>query len=138
MNEINTYIDHTLLAATASRSDILQVCDEAKHYHTASVCVNSCWVPLVRDALKDSGVKVCTVVGFPLGAMSTIGKAAETRQAVSDGAEEIDMVINVGFIKGGQWDAVEQDIAAVVAFLASEGAGYITGHELHVNGGMYM
>ena len=114
MNDINTYIDHTLLAAGATREDILLVCNEAKGYHTASVCVNSGWVPLVRDALKDSGVKVCTVVGFPLGAMSTEGKAAETRQAVSDGAEEVDMVINLGLLKGGEWEAVERDIAAVV------------------------
>ena len=117
MNEIqdlNRYIDHTLLAAAATREDILQVCDEAKGYRTASVCVNSCWVPLVHRALSGSGVKTCTVVGFPLGAMSTAGKAAETRQAVTDGAEEIDMVINLGLVKSGEWDAVQTDIAAVV------------------------
>ena len=122
MIELNACIDHTLLAANASRADILRVCAEARQYRTASVCVNSCWVPLVRGALSGSGVKTCTVVGFPLGAMSTAGKAAETRQAVSDGAEEIDMVINIGLIKSGEWDAVQADIAAVVRAAAPDAA----------------
>lgn len=114
MDRLNTYIDHTLLAANASKTDILRVCGEARHLATASVCVNSCWVPLVAAQLAGTGVKTCAVVGFPLGAMSTPGKAAETRQAVLDGAEEIDMVLNVGFVKSGDWDAVQRDIAAVV------------------------
>ena len=112
---INTYIDHTLLKADASRADIVRVCGEAKEYHTASVCVNSCWVRLVHDELAGSGVLTCCVVGFPLGAMSTRGKADETRQAVRDGAQEVDMVVNVGFIKSGEWDAVREDIASVVS-----------------------
>lgn len=112
--ELHAYIDHTLLKADACRADIVRVCAEARQYHTASVCVNSCWVPLVRAELAGSGVKTCTVVGFPLGAMSTAGKAGEARQAVADGAEEVDMVINVGLIKGGEWDAVQSDVAAVV------------------------
>ncbi|MEG1523778.1 MAG: deoxyribose-phosphate aldolase [Clostridia bacterium] len=115
MTEINRYIDHTLLKANATRADIVRVCDEAKHFHTASVCINSCWVRLVHELLAGSDVKTCTVVGFPLGAMSTAAKAEETRLAVRDGAEEIDMVINVGYVKAGEWDAVKADIAAVVA-----------------------
>lgn len=114
MVALNGLIDHTLLAPAASREEILRVCDEAKQLHTASVCVNSCYVPLVHEALAGSGVKTCSVVGFPLGAMSTAGKAAETRQAVRDGADEIDMVLNVGFLKSGDTDAVQRDIAAVV------------------------
>lgn len=112
--ELAAKIDHTLLKANATRSDILRVCDEAKRYHTASVCVNSCWASVVHDALKGSGVKVCCVVGFPLGAMSTAAKAFETEQAVNDGAEEIDMVINVGMARAGEWEAVQKDIKAVV------------------------
>ncbi len=120
MIELNSYIDHTLLAANACRADIVRVCAEARQYRTASVCVNSCWVPLIHGELAGSGVKACTVVGFPLGAMSTAGKTAETRQAVSDGAEEIDMVINIGLIKSGEWDAVQADIAAVVRAAAPD------------------
>ena len=112
---INTYLDHTLLKANASRGDILKVCEEAKAYKTASVCVNTCWAKTVHEALKGSGVKTCVVVGFPLGAMLTEGKAEEARLAVANGAEEVDMVINVGFIKGNEWDLVKGDIAAVVA-----------------------
>lgn len=112
---INRYIDHTLLKADASRADIVRVCAEAKEYHTASVCVNSCWVRLVHEELSGSGVLTCCVVGFPLGAMSTRGKADETRQAVRDGAQEVDMVINVGFVKSGEWDAVREDITSVVS-----------------------
>ena len=107
-------IDHTLLRATATREEILHICEEAKQYGTASVCVNSCYAALVHEALRGSGVMTCCVVGFPLGAMSTAAKAAETRLAVRDGAEEIDMVQNLGYVKGGEWDLVEQDIAAVV------------------------
>ena len=107
-------IDHTLLRATATREEILHICEEAKQYGTASVCVNSCYAALVHEALRGSGVMTCCVVGFPLGAMSTAAKAAETQLAVRDGAEEIDMVQNLGYVKGGEWDLVEQDIAAVV------------------------
>ncbi len=108
------YLDHTLLKPDATRSDILRVVEEAKAYHTASVCVNGCWASLVSEHLRGSGVKTCVVVGFPLGAMSSIAKAAETKAAVLDGAEEIDMVLNVGLVKGGEWELAERDIAAVV------------------------
>lgn len=116
-------IDHTLLRADATRADILQVCREARQYGFASVCVNSYWVPLVAKELAGSQVKVCTVVGFPLGAMSTEGKVAETEAALRAGAREIDMVQNIGALRTGGTDAVRNDIAAVVA--AAHGAGAI-------------
>lgn len=112
--ELAKYIDHTLLNPSATPNDILTICEEAKYYKTASVCVNSCYVPLVHQALLGSGVMTCCVVGFPLGAMSTEAKAEEARLAVQDGAEEIDMVQNIGYVKAGEWTKVEQDIAAVV------------------------
>lgn len=112
--ELAAKIDHTLLKADATRADILRVCEEAKTYHTASVCVNAFWVPAVAEALAGSGVKTCCVVGFPLGAMSSAAKAFEAREAVAAGAQEVDMVLNVGLARGDEWDAVEADIAAVV------------------------
>ncbi len=115
MNPLHTYIDHTLLKSDATRMDVLRAVEEARFYETASVCVNPCYVSLVREHLLGSGVKICTVVGFPLGATSTAAKAVETALAVRDGAEEIDMVINVGLVKDGAWDEVRSDIAAVVA-----------------------
>ena len=115
IENINRYIDHTLLKAGASRDDVVRICEEAKAYHTASVCVNSCWASLVHKELAGSGVMTCCVVGFPLGAMSTASKAFEAKQAVQGGADEVDMVINVGLIKSEDWEAVESDIAAVVA-----------------------
>ena len=115
MNAINTYIDHTLLKPEATPAQIRQLCAEAREYKFASVCVNSCYASLVAEELKGSGVKTCCVIGFPLGAMSTAAKAAETALTVADGAEEIDMVINVGAAKAGNWEYVEKDIAAVVA-----------------------
>ena len=115
MNAINTYIDHTLLKPEATPAQIRQLCAEAREYQFASVCVNSCYARLVADELRGSGVKTCCVIGFPLGAMSTAAKAAETALTVADGAEEIDMVINVGAAKAGNWEYVEKDIAAVVA-----------------------
>lgn len=118
--ERNKYIDHTLLKADATRKDIEKLCAEAKQYDFASVCVNTYWVPLCASELKDSDVFVCCVVGFPLGAMSTQAKAFETRQAVKDGADEIDMVINIGELKNGNDEAVLRDIEAVVQ--AAEGA----------------
>ena len=107
-------IDHTLLKANATRAQIEQLCDEAAEHTFASVCVNSCWVSLAADRLAATPVKVCTVIGFPLGAMSTAGKAAEATCAVADGADELDMVINVGQLVAGEDDAVRADIAAVV------------------------
>lgn len=113
--EINRYIDHTLLAADATKDRIIKLCNEAKEYKFASVCVNSCWVRLCADLLKGSDVEVCTVVGFPLGAMVTKAKAYEAECAVSDGADEVDMVINIGDLKDGDYKAVEDDIRAVKA-----------------------
>lgn len=113
MKDIAQYIDHTLLAADATQEKISKLCKEAAQWHFASVCVNSCWVPACVERLKDTGVNVCTVVGFPLGAMSTAAKAFEARQAVEDGANEIDMVINIGWLKDGRDDLVEADIRAV-------------------------
>ena len=108
-------IDHTLLAPTATRADIVRVCEEARSHGFASVCVNSTWIGLVARLLEGSTVMPICVVGFPLGAASTAAKANETLQAVADGAREIDMVINIGWLKGGDHDAVFADIAAVVA-----------------------
>ncbi|OCG10195.1 deoxyribose-phosphate aldolase [Gilliamella sp. wkB178] len=107
------YIDHTLLAMNATEDQIRKLCDEAKEYHFYSVCVNSGYVPLVANLLKGSDVKVCSVVGFPLGAMLTSVKAYETEMAIKAGAQEIDMVINVGWLKSNDWDAVKNDINAV-------------------------
>lgn len=107
------YFDHTILKADAKKEDIEKICKEAIEYNFASVCVNSYWTKYVTELLKNSGVSVCTVVGFPLGAMSTKAKAYETKCAVLDGADEIDMVINVGQLKAGNTSEVLCDIEAV-------------------------
>ena len=112
--ELAKMIDHTILKANATQSDIEKLCDEAKKYNFASVCVNPYWVPLASDLLKNSTVKVCTVIGFPLGATSSESKAYETEIAILQGADEVDMVINVGAMKNNQTDIVENDILAVV------------------------
>jgi deoxyribose-phosphate aldolase len=116
-------IDHTILKPDATRLEVLGVCSEALHYTFASVCVNSCWVPAVVAELAGSSVKTCTVVGFPLGASSTAAKVAETLDAIAQGATEIDMVLNIGALKGGEETLAEVDIAAVVS--ASHNAGAI-------------
>lgn len=123
-DEINpaSLIDHTLLKPEATREDIVKVCGEAKEHGFASVCVNSYWTALVASELRGTGVKVCSVVGFPLGAMLTEIKAAETAAAVRLGAREIDMVINVGALRGGERQAVREDIAAVVKEAHASGA----------------
>ncbi|MBT8260854.1 MAG: deoxyribose-phosphate aldolase [Flavobacteriaceae bacterium] len=113
MKSLNKYIDHTLLKPTATESDIILLCEEAKQYNFFSVCINSCFVKLAKIILKDSSVKVCTVVGFPLGAMETTSKAFEAKTAIENGADEIDMVINIGFLKSRDYDAVLNDISAV-------------------------
>lgn len=113
--QLARYIDHTLLKPTATRADIVRVCEEARAHGFASVCVNSTWIGLVARLLEGSRVMPICVVGFPLGAMVTAAKAAETRQAISDGAQEIDMVIDIGALKGGDHDRVFDDIQAVVA-----------------------
>ena len=111
--ELNRYIDHTLLKADALPAQIETLCLEAREHRFASVCVNTCHVPLAARLLAGSGVAVCCVVGFPLGASLTGAKAAEAALAVDAGATEVDMVINVGFAKAGDWNAVEADIRAV-------------------------
>ncbi|MBQ0042663.1 MAG: deoxyribose-phosphate aldolase [Lachnospiraceae bacterium] len=105
--------DHTILKADATSEQVRAIVEEAKEYGFASVCVNSYYTKYVAELLKGSGVKTCTVVGFPLGQMSTKAKCAETQIAVEDGAEEIDMVINVGALKEGLYDEVKEDIAQV-------------------------
>lgn len=109
------FIDHTLLKPDATRDDIIKLCQEAKTHGFASVCVNPHYVKLCAAMLRDSSVKVCSVVGFPLGASSTRVKTYETQVACEDGATEIDMVINVGELKSKNYDLVEADIASVVA-----------------------
>lgn len=113
--QLNKYIDHTLLKADATQDKIDVLCEEAKTYDFASVCVNTYWVRHCAEKLAGSDVMVCTVIGFPLGAMSTAAKAFETRQAIMDGAQEIDMVLNIGELKAGHFDQVSEDIKAVVA-----------------------
>lgn len=113
METLARYIDHTLLAADATEDMIVKLCKEAKEYKFASVCVNSCHVALASRLLKDSDVNVCTVVGFPLGAMSTKAKAYEASLAVVEGATEVDMVINIGALKDKRYDEVEKDIREV-------------------------
>jgi deoxyribose-phosphate aldolase len=110
---LNQYIDHTLLKATATAAEIKQLCAEAREQKFFSVCVNSAWVPLAAAELKGSGVAVCSVVGFPLGAMSTEAKVFEAKTAIAQGAGEIDMVINVGQLKSGLKDAVREEIRAI-------------------------
>ena len=114
MGNIAGMIDHTLLKAAATSADIKKICAEAREYKFASVCVNSCYAKLVTEQLAGTGVKTCCVVGFPLGAMSTEAKAYEAKCAVADGAGEIDMVVNVGALKEGNDQFVEDDIRAVV------------------------
>jgi deoxyribose-phosphate aldolase len=113
-SEIARYIDHTLLKPTATREQIVKVCEEARKYGFASVCVNSVWIGLAAKLLEGSRSMAICVVGFPLGAMATRSKSLETREAIADGADEIDMVINIGALKGGQHDLVFDDIKAVV------------------------
>ena len=112
--EFAALIDHTLLRPEATRADILQLCEDARQYGFASVCVNPCWVPLAARQLRGTAVKVCSVVGFPLGATLSAVKRQETAQAIKLGAQEIDMVINVGALRGGDLEAVRLDIRGVV------------------------
>ena len=112
--ELARYIDHTLLKTDAQRADVAKLIEEAKAYHFASVCVSPIWVSYVSDALRGSGVKTCTVIGFPQGATPSAVKAFETKQAVADGADEVDMVIAVGRLKDGDDAYVKADIEAVV------------------------
>ena len=112
--EYASMIDHTLLKADATRSQIEKLCSEASEFEFASVCVNPTWVKYSAELLKDSKVKVCTVIGFPLGASTSEVKAFETKNAIANGAEEIDMVINIGALKNQEFDLVREDIKQVV------------------------
>ena len=114
MKNIEKYIDHTLLKPDATRDMIENLCKEAIEYGFYSVCINSYYVNLCRDILNGSNVKICSVVGFPLGAMSSEAKAYEARCAIENGAQEIDMVINIGELKDKEYDSVLNDIASVV------------------------
>jgi len=108
------FVDHTLLKAEATKAEIEKLCAEAKQYKFAAVCVNGTWVELCAKLLQGTGVAVASVVGFPLGAMTMRSKAAEAREAVASGAREIDMVIQLGRLKSGLWQCVEDDIRSVV------------------------
>lgn len=120
--DVARLIDHTLLAPDATEKQIEQLCQEAKQYRFASVCVNPTWVPLARNLLVDSPVKVATVVGFPLGATFPEVKAFEAERAIQAGAHEIDMVINIGRLKSGTHQVVFHDVTSVVAVARRSGA----------------
>lgn len=111
--KISKYIDHTVLAADADEKKIEKLCQEARDNDFASVCVNTCWVKKCAELLKGTDVNVCTVVGFPLGAMDTEAKAFEAALAVKNGATEVDMVLNVGYMKSGMYAEAEEDIRKV-------------------------
>jgi deoxyribose-phosphate aldolase len=111
---LNKYIDHTILKPETTQEQVEKILSEAKEYDFASVCVNPTWVSLAAESLKDSDVKVCTVIGFPLGANTSAVKAFETEDAIANGADEIDMVINIGALKAGNDALVLDDIKAVV------------------------
>ena len=112
--KLNKYIDHTILKPETTQKQVEKILSEPKEYDFASVCVNPTWVSLAAESLKDSDVKVCTVIGFPLGANTSAVKAFETEDAIANGADEIDMVINVGALKAGNDALVLDDIKAVV------------------------
>lgn len=111
--ELNRYIDHTVLKATTTVEDIKKLCAEAKEFNFYSVCVNGAYVPLANEELKGSQVKIAAVIGFPLGAMTKEAKVFEAKECITNGASEIDMVINIGFAKSGQMDKVEDEIRAI-------------------------
>ena len=111
--QIQDYIDHTLLKPTAIPSDIEKLCQEAKDYKFQAVCVNGCYTKFAKEQLKNSQVKLAVVVGFPLGAMSTESKVFEAKDSVANGADEIDMVINLGWLKSGKLELVEREISEI-------------------------
>lgn len=113
-HNLASMIDHTLLKADVTSEQIDKLCEEAATYGFASVCINPCWVVKAAERLKGTGVKVCTVIGFPLGAATKEVKGFETRQAIQQGAEEIDMVMNIGALKSGDRDTLRKDIEEVV------------------------
>ena len=112
--KLNKFVDHTILKPEITQEQVEKILSEAKEYDFASVCVNPTWVSLAAESLKDSDVKVCTVIGFPLGANTSAVKAFETKDAIANGADEIDMVINIGALKAGNDALVLDDIKAVV------------------------
>ncbi len=120
MRDIAALIDHTLLKPEAAAKDIKRLCSEADRFGFASAVAQPCWIKLIKQTLKNPAVRVCGIAGFPLGGHSTAVKAAETAGCVEDGADEVDMVINIGWAKMGEWKAVEEEIAAVVE--AAKGA----------------
>ncbi|MBR3524194.1 MAG: deoxyribose-phosphate aldolase [Bacilli bacterium] len=111
--DLGNYIDHTLLKPYATLTDIKKLCDEAKKYHFQTVCVNPCYVKSAKEYLKGSNVLVCTVIGFPLGANTIQTKEYETIDAINDGADEIDMVINIGALKNKDYDYIKQEISDI-------------------------
>ncbi|PAQ16540.1 deoxyribose-phosphate aldolase [Bacillaceae bacterium SAOS 7] len=113
--QVAKMIDHTLLKADATKEEVSKLCEEAKTYEFASVCINPTWVSYASEQLKGTPVKVCTVIGFPLGAMTSEVKAFETKNAIENGAEEVDMVINIGALKDGDYETVLKDIQAVTS-----------------------
>lgn len=119
--QLAKYMDHTMLKPEATAEMIDKTVEEARKYNTASVCINPYWVKRVHEGLEGTDVNTCTVIGFPLGATSTASKVFETKQAIADGADEIDMVINIGELKGGNDQAVEDDIRAVAEATHAEG-----------------
>lgn len=110
---LEKYIDHTNLKPTATESDIKKLCDEAKTHGFYAVCVNGCHLPLAKERLDETNVKIAAVIGFPLGAMSTKAKISEAVDCIENGADEIDMVINIGWLKSGMYDAVQDEIKAI-------------------------
>ena len=117
---LNRYIDHTLLAATATPKEICKLCDEAKKYSFYAVCVNSCHVYLASNELHKSEVKVAATIGFPLGASSTKSKREEAKRCVKDGADEIDMVINIGYLKQNLYKNIREEISAVKKMIGNK------------------
>lgn len=110
---INSYIDYTLLKPSATEKDIIDLCEEAKQHNFYSVCINSCFVPLAKQLVEKSSVKICSVIGFPFGTMSTEAKVFEAKKAIEEGADEIDMVINLGFLKSKNYFRVLKDISDI-------------------------
>ena len=115
MKPLNTYIDHTLLKPTATEAEIVALCEEARQFDFYAVCVNSCYLPVAKKALQGSGVKLAAVIGFPLGAMATEAKVKETVYCISQGADEIDMVINLGWLRSGMQQEIVQEIEQIKA-----------------------
>ena len=113
MMKRNKYIDHTILKSTAVESDIVKLCDEAKEHGFYAVCVNGCYVNTAKQNLINTDIYIATVIGFPLGAMSKEAKIFEAEKCIADGADEIDMVINVGYLKDGRYDEVEEEIREI-------------------------